>query len=278
MHGVTAIGSVARCASVTLFTIVGTLILAGCLSGQRTNVSSVFAQCEVRDGSIIRGPKDRKRIAIVFTGHEYAEGAETILRELARHDGHGSFFLTGTFLSAPESARLLPRLWAAGHYVGPHSDEHLLYCTWDSTRKTLVSREQFRSDLARNLEKLSAASNKSHSNARFFLPPFEHYNSEIASWTVEMGLTLINFTPGTRSNADYTGEGDANFVSSQSIFDSIVKREREDPHGLNGFILLFHIGSGPGRRDKFHDRMGELLDYLQHKGYRFVRIDELLPP
>jgi hypothetical protein len=53
-----------------------------------------------------------------------------------------------------------------------------------------------------------------------------------------MGLTLINFTPGTRSNADYTGEADTNFVSSQAIFDSIVNKEREDPHGLNGFILL----------------------------------------
>jgi peptidoglycan/xylan/chitin deacetylase (PgdA/CDA1 family) len=93
-----------------------------------------------------------------------------------------------------------------------------------------------------------------------------------------MGLTLINFTPGTRSNADYTGEVDTNFVSSQAIFDSIVQKEREDPHGLNGFILLLHLGSGPGRKDKFHTRFGELLDYLAGKGYEFVRVDELLEP
>ena len=93
-----------------------------------------------------------------------------------------------------------------------------------------------------------------------------------------MSVTLINFTPGTRANADYTGEADKNFVSSQAIFDSIVKREREDPHGLNGFILLLHLGSGPGRADKFHARFGELLDYLGGKGYQFVRVDELLEP
>ena len=93
-----------------------------------------------------------------------------------------------------------------------------------------------------------------------------------------MGLTLINFTPGTRSNADDTGEADPNFVSSQAIFDSILKQEREDPQGLNGYILLFHLGSGPGRADKFHLRFGELLDTLGSKGYQFVRVDELLGP
>lgn len=89
-------------------------------------------------------------------------------------------------------------------------------------------------------------------------------------------MTLINFTPGTRSNADYTGEADRNFVPSSVIYDSILARERQDPNGLNGFILLLHLGAGPGRQDKFHTRFGGLLDVLAAKGYEFVRVDELL--
>ena len=112
----------------------------------------------------------------------------------------------------------------------------------------------------------------------YFLPAFEHYNRQIVDWAKAQRLPIINFTPGTRSNADYTGEADTNFVSSQVIFDSILKREHEDPHGLNGFILLLHLGSGPGRQDKFHTRFGELLDVLTAKGYQFVRVDELLEP
>ena len=95
-------------------------------------------------------------------------------------------------------------------------------------------------------------------------------------WSKELGLTVVNFTPGTRSNADYTGEAEKNFVSSQVIFDSIVAREKKDLKGLNGFMLLVHIGSGPGRADKFPARFGELLDYLSGKGYQLVRVDELL--
>ena len=96
------------------------------------------------------------------------------------------------------------------------------------------------------------------------------------SWSRELGLTLINFSPGTRSNADYTEDDAKNFVSSQIIYDSIVKKEQAD--GLNGFLLLLHFGVGPKRTDKMHDRLGELLDYLDKCGYQFVRVDELLKP
>ena len=139
----------------------------------------------------------------------------------------------------------------------------------------MVTRDEFRKDLEANLQALQAFGVK-RTQIRFFLPPFEHYNHQIADWSREMELTLIKFTPGTRSNADYTGEADKNFASSKVIFDSIVAKEQQDPNGLNGFLLLLHIGAGPGRQDKFHARIGELLDYLSAKGYQFVRVDQLL--
>jgi peptidoglycan/xylan/chitin deacetylase (PgdA/CDA1 family) len=163
---------------------------------------------------------------------------------------------------------------AEGHYVGPHSDQHLLYCEWDKARTLRISRGEFANDLLENVAKLGR--HGINEQERCFVPPYEHYNAEISLWSTDLGWTLVNYTPGTRSNADYTGEADRNFVSSQIIFESILNREREDPHGLNGFILLLHVGSGPGRSDKFYLRFGELLDHLQGRGYELVRIDELL--
>lgn len=254
---------------------------------------------KVEGGAIIRGRQAEKRLAMVFTGHAFGEGGETILNELAKHEAKGSFFLTGSFLTNQNFQPLIQRMVKDGHYLGPHSDQHLLYCSWDAERRTLVSRQEFTTDLTRNLQALDQVGEMDQFSRRYqaaalpisvtsdefpeprrqpriFLPPYEHYNRDVVLWTLNMGMTLINFTPGTRSNADYTGEADSNFVSSQAIFDSILKREREDPHGLNGFILLLHIGSGPGRTDKFHTRFGELLDTLAAKGYQFVRVDELL--
>ena len=261
---------------VILPALLAALAFSGCSSANHTIPPTTAASCETWQGGIIRGPKDQPRIAIVFTGHGYAEGAETILNELTRHHAHASFFLTGAFLTNRQFTPLVKRMQVEGHYLGPHSDGHLLYCDWDAARRTLVTHEQFQSDLNANIEKLPKPFRKSASNSHLFLPPFEQYNSEIVAWSSEAGFTLINYTPGTRSNADYTGEADANFVSSQAIFDSVAKRERTDPHGLNGFILLLHVGSGPGRTDKFHHRFGELLDYLAGRGYQFVCVDELL--
>jgi peptidoglycan/xylan/chitin deacetylase (PgdA/CDA1 family) len=260
-----------------LLLILGTaLALCGCRSSADPGLHSSISASEVRLGALIRGPTAHKRIALVFTGHEFAEGAGVILDELARHRGAASFFLTGTFLTNTAFTSVLQRMIAEGHYIGPHSDRHLLYCEWNPARTTRVTRDDFTGDLRDNVAKLAARGANPHGDARYFLPPFEHYNAEIASWSASLGWSLINFTPGTRSNADYTGEADANFVSSDTIFNSILGREREDPHGLNGFLLLLHLGSGPGRSDKFHVRFGELLDHLAEKGYRFVRVDVLL--
>jgi peptidoglycan/xylan/chitin deacetylase (PgdA/CDA1 family) len=229
------------------------------------------------EGGIVRGPVDSRRIALVFTGHEFAEGAETILDALARRKLRASFFLTGAFLRDPAKAGIVRRMVAEGHYVGPHSDGHLLYCPWTGPKVTLVSREEFTRDLQHNVEALER-----HGVARkavtFFLPPYEWYNAEIVEWTRALGMTLVNYTPGTRSNADYTEEGTPQFVSSEVIFQSIVRREREDPNGLNGFLLLLHVGAGPGRTDKFHTRFDDLIGVLATRGYEFVRIDTLLAP
>jgi len=67
-----------------------------------------------------------------------------------------------------------------------------------------------------------------------------------------------------------------NYVSSDTILKSIKDYESKDPAGLNGFILLLHVGVSPECTDKFHQHLGELLDWLKTKKYQLVRIDQLL--
>ncbi len=259
----------------------GLLLLAGGCRGSRpapTTPPPVDpARCEWENGGIIRGDKTGRTIALAFTAHEFAEGGDTVLSELKKHRARASFFLTGHFIANPNFHPWLKRMARDGHYFSVHSDQHLLLCSWDRERRTLVSRDEFRADIEANFTRYEALKLKA-SPGRFFIPAYEHYNRQITTWAQELGCMIINYTPGTRSNADYTGEADKNFVSTQTIFDSIIKREQTDPHGLNGFILLLHLGSGPGRADKFHFRFGELLDYLTGKGYELVRVDELLAP
>lgn len=227
------------------------------------------------DGAVVRGRTDRRQLALVFTADEFGEGGKAILDALAERKAKASFFLTGTFLENPAHQTLLRRMIDEGHSVGPHSDRHLLYCAWEPGKRTLVSRAEFVRDLTNNVAKIVRLGVPIH-EIRHFLPAYEHHNVEIAEWTRALGLILINRTPGTRSAADYTEDADARFVSSQAIYDGVLGHESQDPHGLNGHLLLFHLGSGPGRTDKMHLRLGELMDELGRLGYAFVRVDELL--
>jgi endoglucanase len=239
-------------------------------------VSLAPVQDVSRDGAIVRGPVREEAVAVVFTGHEFAEGGDAILQALAAHRARASFFLTGDFLRRGEFAPLVRRIVADGHYLGPHSDKHLLYCDW-TEKKTLVTREAFRADLDANLREIERFGAR-RAAVRYFLPAYEWCNQEIVRWAREMNLVTVNFTPGTRSTADYMEDHDPAFVPSAEIVSSILRAEASDPHGLNGFLLLMHIGAGPRRTDKLHARLPGLLDALAGKGYRFVRVDELLRP
>ncbi len=251
------------------------IVLAASAAPSLSGETEKSTRWETRDAAIVRGPVDRREIALAFTAHEFSEGATTILDALASHRAKASFFLTGNFLASPQAATIVRRVINDGHYLGPHSDRHLLYCAWDEGKRTLISRETFRQDLEANLKKIERFRGPGK-EIRYFVPPYEHCNREIAAWAKEMRLALVNPTPGLLAPADYTAEGDANFISSQRILDNIVAKDRSDPHGLSGVVLLMHLGAGDGRKDKFHTQLGQLLDELSRKGYRFVRIDELL--
>ena len=223
----------------------------------------------------IRGDKNSKRMALVFTGDEFAEGGTAIADALAKHNVQASFFLTGRFYRTRANRQIIERLKKDGHYLGPHSDAHVLYADWNDRSKSLVTREQFERDLNDNFAAMRPFG-IDRKQVPFFMPPYEWYNREIADWSSALSYQIINFTPGTRSNADYTTDDDKNYISSDAIMARIKDFESKDPEGLNGFILLTHLGSGPRRTDKFHNRVDELVGWLKLKNYLPVRVDELL--
>nr|WP_240337090.1 polysaccharide deacetylase family protein [Rufibacter sp. SYSU D00308] len=193
-----------------------------------------------------------------------------------RHRVKAAFFLTGDFYRNPAFAREIRKLRKAGHYLGAHSDRHLLYADWAKRDSLLVSKEAFTADLLANYAQMARFGIKKE-EALFFLPPYEWYNQTIADWTSDLGLTLINYTPGTLSHADYTFPAlGKQYRTSEVILRSILDHEQNAPHGLNGFLLLLHIGTDPARTDKFYHHLDALLTELKLRGYQFVPLEALL--
>ncbi|MBA4055837.1 MAG: polysaccharide deacetylase [Marivirga sp.] len=222
-------------------------------------------------GAIVRGDLEKKEIALVFTGDTFGDGGEFIATALQKEKVKASFFLTGNFYRNPEFKSIVRTLKKDAHYLGAHSDKHLLYCSWNNRDSLLVTKQEFQSDLDANYNEMKGFGVK-RNQAHYFLPPYEWFNDSISTWTRSLGLQLINFSPGTISHADYTTPDMKNYRSSEEIIQSI-KRLSDN---MNGFILLVHIGTHPARTDKFYKRLPEVLRYLKSLGYRFVKVDELL--
>ena len=213
---------------------------------------------------------------MVFTGDEFADGGNYIATVLQQQNIQGSFFLTGNFYRNPKFKTIIKKLKDNGNYLGAHSNKHLLYCDWEKRDSLLVTHQQFKDDLQRAYHELKHWG-IDEKKAHYFLPPYEWYNDSIATWTQQMGLQLINFSPGTRSTADYTyPEMGSKYVSSDTIMHSILQCEQRSTNGLNGFILLSHIGTDPGRTDKFYHHLPAVIRDLKNRGYQFVKINELL--
>jgi peptidoglycan/xylan/chitin deacetylase (PgdA/CDA1 family) len=231
-------------------------------------------------GGIIRGDSTRKTLALVFTGHEFFEGGDFIAQTLKQEKIKANFFFTGELYNNLQGSILVDKLWKQGHFMSNHSAHHLLYCDWINRDSLLIDRESFEIDLFGPNERLAHMAESSPGGykpfPRFFLPPYEWYNDTIAAWTRRWDIQLINYTPGTLSTADYTTPDLKNYRSSETIYRSIIDYEKTHHSGLNGFILLMHVGAGPERADKFYKHLPQLIKYLKSKGYKFQTVDELL--
>ena len=224
-------------------------------------------------GGIVQTDPSRKRISLVFTAADKRDGADAILSALSTLGIKGSFFFTGEFFEKfPDTVK---RIISEGHYVGSHSYGHLLYAPWENRDSLLVTKEEFRSDILKSyslLKEFGITPDK----ARFFMPPYEYYNSVISSWAKEMGLQIVNYTSGTYTNGDYTTPDMKSYYSSDFIMGKIMEYETSHEEGLNGNIMLIHLGTEDKRTDKFYRRLPQLINTLREKGYEFTGLEEAI--
>lgn len=245
--------------------------------GEMQNLGGKYKSEErytINNGAIIRGDQTKKEISLVFTAHEFADGADVIINALNKHNIKASFFFTGDFYRNEEYKPLIEKLIKNGNYVGAHSNKHILYNDWGNRDSTLVSKEELVADIEGNYNEM-AKFGINKEDAKYYLPPYEWHNGQVCKWSEGIGIQVVNITPGTGINQDWTVpvEG-SKYYSSDELLNKLYKYENEN--GLNGFILLMHFGTDPRRTDKLYNHLDEILSNFINKGYKFIKIDELL--
>ncbi len=133
------------------------------------NTTTSAASFRYDHGAVVRGDTTKKEIALVFTGHEFADGGTNILQTLQQQHIKASFFLTGDFYRSKEFAPLISQLKKNGHYLGAHSNKHLLYADWSKRDSLLITKQEFKKDLLQNYAEMKRFG-ISKSNVSLFLP------------------------------------------------------------------------------------------------------------
>ena len=220
-------------------------------------------------GATVKIDSGRKVIHLIFSADTRFEGAEPILKTLDRNNVKASFFLTGNCLREKKLKPVIRKIIRSGHYVGGHSDKHLLYASWDNRNQLLVTPDSLIADFRQNMAELKKYG-VDISKVHYFLSPYEYYNKETVRIIEALGQTVVNFTPGLRTAADYTTPDMPNYKSSQELIDQLFAYEAEK--GLNGSIILIHPGTEDSRTDKLYLRLDEIIRYLKGKGYVFERL------
>ena len=67
-----------------------------------------------------------------------------------------------------------------------------------------------------------------------------------------------------------------NYRSSFIILQTLYNKINDKPNGVNGFIVLMHLGTDPKRKDKLYNYLPEVIQLLKAKGYQLVTVTELL--
>jgi peptidoglycan/xylan/chitin deacetylase (PgdA/CDA1 family) len=223
-------------------------------------------------GALVRGDISVPTVALAFTGDEFGEGTSKVLSVLKSKNVKASFYLTGNYIRKSDHRDELIHMMQQGHEVGPHSDQHLLYCDWKDRNQLLVGKDSFMHDLEANIRLLQDFG-LPLSRITHFIPPYEWYNPTIADWSKMLGLQLVNYTPGLRTAADYTTPLMNNYRSSQQILTDLWEQEKKS--GLNGFVILIHLGTHPDRTDKLYDQLDQVVDGLISRGYQLRTVQSL---
>ena len=228
-----------------------------------------------------RGSLDKKQIAFTFDGGAENNITDEILDILKERDIHCSLFLTGHFIRRyPVSVK---RMIAEGHEICNH--------TWSHPRMTSFE-ENGRHETLANItadvvqEQLNKTASlfkmiTGNTMAPYWRSPYGYHNKEIRTWAAEAGFKHIGWTTGrgwqeTLDTLDWVVDKDSKaYHSADEIAEKILTFGKDKKSGLNGAIILMHLGTN--RKDDFpYKKLPEILDTLIEQGYEMVTISKML--
>ncbi len=226
---------------------------------------------------ILRFRRDEPYIFLTFDGCSLNNCVKPILRILKEKKVDATFFLNGTFMRKyPEDTRLISSSSFAE--VGSHLYRHIHLTEWENlhrqiTRKN-ISKSFFQNLLIKNENLYYKLTGKKMD--KIWRAPYGETNLELDSWANELGYYHISWTRDYKfkENLDtldwLSDRNDKRFKTNIEILNMLINFGRNRSYGLNGGIILFHLGSK--RKIPAYEILPEFIDKMRGRGYEFKRV------
>lgn len=223
-----------------------------------------------------RGNLSYKEILLTFDGGSNANSADEILAILSKYHLHAAIFLTGEFIR--KYPDIVKRIIAEGHVIGNHSlsHPHLTTYSFNQRHDTLpgVTNAYIKSQLDQTNDLYLSVAGKPISP--YWRAPFGEFNHEILSWAKDDGYSHIAWTPFLDTLDWVADKSLPYFRSPNEIISRIMKTESMKKDGLNGGIILMHLGTEREGGERLDNMLEPLILRLQERGYNFVSLPTLI--
>ncbi|MDD5675571.1 MAG: polysaccharide deacetylase family protein [Chitinivibrionales bacterium] len=233
--------------------------------------------------SFANGTTARRLVALTFDGGSFDNAAAAILDTLKARQITVTIFASGEFINRyPE---LIRRMLAEGHEIGNHTEHHPHLTDYESSHIQRTLPGVARDFLCRELAQANATFFRL--TGRQLMPlwraPYGEINGRIASWAQECGYIHIGWRQGRswRQNLDsndwIADENEKGYHSPQEVLQKILSVAHAAPDGINGGIILMHLGTERKDQSKqVHRILGQLIDSLSALDYSIVPVSQLL--
>jgi peptidoglycan/xylan/chitin deacetylase (PgdA/CDA1 family) len=231
---------------------------------------------------LMRGSLERRQVSLTFDGGSTDNAAQQILDILREHHLQVTIFLTGGFIQKfPDLTR---RIVEEGHEVGNHTwnHPHLTSFAKNKRNETLpeVTREFLHDQLLRTSKLFEEATGRQM--APFWRAPYGEHNVQIRRWAAELGYRHVGWTKGrswqqSMDTLDWVADtSSAAYHTAEEILANLLSMTENEAHGVNGGIILMHLGSHRQDGDHFYTILPRLISGLREKNYEIVKISALV--
>ncbi|MEJ2420547.1 MAG: polysaccharide deacetylase family protein, partial [Acidobacteriota bacterium] len=228
----------------------------------------------MRELCLTRASLGRKVVLLTFDGGGNDNATTSILRTLKREHIHATMFLTGEYMR--HYPDLVRQIVAAGNTVGNHtfSHPHLTTYRFNGRQETLpgVSGPFVESQLKRADVLFKQLTGRNM--APYWRAPFGEYNRQILEWGALAGYRSVYWTEHLDTLDWVADRKSPLFHTPENVLERLIGRSKRAPYGINGGVILMHLGTERNGSSRIDLILPSLIDRLKKEGYSFTTVDK----